>query len=136
MSRHASPPPPEFLIDRSLGSVVLPAALAARGFTVHTLRSVYGEARAQEIQDEEWLAQAGRRGWIVLAKDERIRRRPAELAAIQATGAKAFYLTAGGLRGDAQVEIFLMHINRITQRAAGRGPMIWAVTRAGIRRVI
>jgi hypothetical protein len=110
--------------------------LSARGFTVHTLRSVYGEDRAQEIDDEEWLRDAGREGWVVLAKDERIRRRANELAAIEAAGVKAFYLTSGGLRGEVQVEIFLRHIHRIIQRSRERGPMIWAVTQAGVRRVL
>jgi len=129
-------PPPEFLVDRSLGAVIVPNALAALGLIVHTLRSVYGEAVAREIEDEVWLQEAGNRGWIVLAKDERIRRRQNELHAIQTAGVKAFYLTAGGLKGEVQAAIFVKHINRIIQRSRQRGPMIWAVTQAGLRRVL
>lgn len=136
MSPRESRPPPEFLVDRSLGSVIVPAALTSRGFTVHTLQTVYGEDAARELDDEIWLADAGHRDWIVLAKDERIRRRPSELAAIRASRVKAFYLTAGGLKGDAQAAILLSHINRIIQRARQPGPMIWAVTKFGIRRVL
>jgi hypothetical protein len=88
-----------------------------------------------EMDDETWLEEAGNRGWIVLAKDERIRRRPNELAAIRASRVKAFYLTAGGLKGEVQAEILLRHLNRIIQRARQPGPMIWAVTQFGMRRV-
>ncbi len=49
---------------------------------------------------------------------------------------KAFYLTAGGLKGEVQAAILLKHINRIIQRARNAGPMVWAVTESGIRRVL
>jgi PIN like domain len=136
VSPRESQRPPEFLVDRSLGSVIVPAALRARGFTVHTLQTVYGEEVARELDDEVWLGEAGNRDWIVLAKDERIRRRPNELAAIRSSRVKAFYLTAGGLKGDVQAAILLKHINRIIQRSRQPGPMIWAVTKFGLRRVL
>lgn len=136
MSRRESQRQPEFLVDRSLGSVIVPTALTARGFTVHTLQTVYGEAAARELDDEVWLLEAGKRNWIVLAKDERIRRRPNELAAIRKARVKAFYLTAGGLKGEVQAAILLKHINRIIQGARKTGPMVWAVTESGLRRVI
>lgn len=136
MSRRESQRQPEFLVDRSLGSVIVPTALAGRGFIVHTLESVYGEAEAMDLDDEVWLLDAGKRNWIVLAKDERIRRRPNELAAIRAAKVKAFYLTAGGLKGEVQAAILLKHIHRIIQRARKSGPMVWAVTESGLRRVL
>lgn len=102
----------------------MPTALAEAGFVVHTLRSVYGETKAQEIDDAEWLVDAGRLGWIVLAKDERIRRRPAELEAIVAARVKAFYLTSGGITGPEQAALLLTHIHRIIQRATRAGPMV------------
>jgi hypothetical protein len=136
VSPRESPPQPEFLVDRSLGSVIVPAALSARGFIVHTLESVYGDEVARELDDETWLEEAGNRSWIVLAKDQRIRRRPNEVAAIRASKVKAFYLTAGGLKGEVQAAILLTHINRIIQRATRPGPMIWAVTQVGLRRVL
>jgi hypothetical protein len=136
VSLRESQPRPEFLVDRSLGAVIVPNALTALGLIVHTLRSVYGEAVAREIEDEVWLREAGIRGWIILAKDERIRRRQNELSAIELAGAKAFYLTAGGLKGEVQAAIFVKHINRIIQRSRHRGPTIWAVTQAGLRRVL
>ena len=91
--RRGHAPPPEFLIDRSLGRVTVPAALRGAGVTVWTLAEIYGERRAQDTEDEEWIALAGERGWAYLSKDDRIRRRPAELQALIDGRVRAFCLT-------------------------------------------
>jgi hypothetical protein len=46
------------------------------------MSSVYGEEPAQKLPDEVWLRDAGANGWIVLTKDDAIRRRPAEREAL------------------------------------------------------
>jgi hypothetical protein len=46
------------------------------------MADVYGERIGQELEDEEWIANAGRRGWIILMKDAKIRCRPVELERI------------------------------------------------------
>lgn len=76
--------PPEFFIDRSLGRYQLAKALRERGVAAHTMAEVYGEKAGQGLDDETWLADAGRNHWIVLMKDDRIRYRPAELQALAA----------------------------------------------------
>lgn len=45
--------------------------------------------------DEVWLTACGRRNWIVLTRDQRIRRRVLEREAIRQSGAAVFALTAG-----------------------------------------
>jgi PIN like domain len=44
----------------------------------------------QDTDDEVWLREAGRRGWVVLMRDDRIRYRPAEQAAVIASGVRCF----------------------------------------------
>ncbi len=134
MSR-PEPPPPEFFIDRSLGKKHLAEALRALGFTVRTMASVYGEKRAQELADEEWLRDAGAKGWVVLMKDDRIRTRPAERDALAAAGVQAFCLTNARLRGEEQTARFVKNINRIVQRARKPGPFIDGVYEDGLRRL-
>jgi len=85
--------PPEFLIDRSLSQVYLPAALREVGLITRTLAEVYGEQAAQETDDATWLTLAGERGWVVLCKDDHIRRRPAELQALTDGNVRLFCLT-------------------------------------------
>lgn len=45
--------------------------------------------------DEVWLTACGERHWIVLTRDQRIRRRVLEREAIRQSGAAVFALTAG-----------------------------------------
>jgi len=61
--------PPEFFVDRSLGRRLVPDALRAAGVVVHAMADVYGERIGQGLDDEEWIADAGRNGWVVLMKD-------------------------------------------------------------------
>jgi hypothetical protein len=99
--------PPEFLVDRSLGYHLLPDALRALGFVVHTMRSVYGPHAEETVSDVVWLEQAGRAGWVALTKDDAIRRRPVELQALAAHGVRAFCLTNANLTGEQQRDRFL-----------------------------
>ncbi len=67
-----------FFCDRSLGSGVS-AALQADGKDVVDHHQHF----AQDAQDDEWLTAVGTWGWYVLTKDDRIRYRTLEIAAIQ-----------------------------------------------------
>ena len=49
--------------------------------------------------DDEWIREVGRRGWIVLSKDEKIRYRVAEKRAIAQAAIRAFFLVPKGLTG-------------------------------------
>jgi hypothetical protein len=108
--------PPEFFVDRSLGYHLLPDALRALGFVVHTMRSVYGPHAEETVSDVVWLEQAGRAGWVALTKDEAIRRR-----------VRAFCLTNANLTGEQQRDRFLANINCMIQRSRRPGPWICAV---------
>ena len=83
----SGPPPsghpaglPALFLDRSLGRVQVPRLLRAVGLRLVTLAEHYGRPADESVADVTWLEEAGRRGWVVLMKDERIRRRPAEKA--------------------------------------------------------
>ncbi|HEX6024959.1 MAG TPA: hypothetical protein VFZ00_23410, partial [Solirubrobacter sp.] len=104
---------PEFFIDRSLGRRIVPNALREAGVTVHTMADVYGEMVGQRLRDETWLFDAGRRGWVVLMKDDAIRRRPAEREALVAAGVRAFCLTNAQLRGADQARRLVAILDRI-----------------------
>jgi len=118
---------PEFFIDRSLGRKHLAGTLHNLGFTVHTMASVYGEEVAQQLDDESWLRDAGNKGWVVLMKDDAIRRRPAERDALAEAGVRAFCLTNAQLRKEEQTERFVGNIERILRQAQQPGPYIYGV---------
>lgn len=98
------------------------------------MSSVYGEAAAQELADEEWLADAGARGWIVLMKDAAIRRRPAERDAL-AAGVRAFCLTNANLRADQQTQRFIDNLPAMFDELETPGPWIAGVYADGVRRI-
>ncbi len=128
-------PPPEFFIDRSLGRRHLADALHSHGYIVHTLSSVYGEQEGQQVEDERWLRDAGAKRWIVLMKDDAIRRRPAERDALIDAGVRAFCLTNARLRAADQTERFIANRHRIVQQARKPGPYIYGVYEHGLRRL-
>jgi hypothetical protein len=124
--------PPEFLIDRNLG-VRLADAIRERSYVVHTLRSIYGEVRAQTIPDEEWIPEAAALGRLLLTKDDRIRRYPPAREAARASGAKIFCLPNAHMTTLQMRERFLNNLNRIVQRGRRDGPFMCAVDRDGLR---
>jgi hypothetical protein len=128
-------PPPEFFIDRSLGRKHLAEALRDLGLVVHTMASIYGEERAQRLPDQRWLRDAGANGWVVLMKDDAIRRRPAEREALTEAGVRAFCLTNAQLRAAEQTARFVDNRHRIIRQARKPGPYIYGVYQRGIRRL-
>jgi PIN like domain len=127
--------PPEFFVDRSLGRHLVPQALRAVGAVVHTMADVYGERIGQGLSDEEWLRDAGQRGWVVLVKDAKVRRRPAELEAVATYGVRAFCVTNANLRGVEQAERLVSNLPRIIAIAAQPGPYIYGVYANGVTRL-
>lgn len=127
--------PPEFFIDRSLGRRIVPAALRERGVKVHTMAEVYGERIGQGLDDETWLADAGRADWVVLMKDDRIRYRPAELDALVEHGVRAFCLTNANLRGEEQAARIVASLQAIADASSEPGPYVVGIYATGLRRL-
>jgi hypothetical protein len=66
-----------FFTDRDLGTR-FPNILVASGLSVERHRDHFAPA----CSDEEWLEAVGKRRWIAITHDKRIRYKPNELAAI------------------------------------------------------
>lgn len=49
--------------------------------------------------DVEWLTVVGQNGWIAITKDQRLRFRPLEKAALIAAGLRTFVFTSGNMSG-------------------------------------
>jgi hypothetical protein len=85
------------------------------------------------VPDEEWLSLAGGRGWAVLMKDDSIRRRPAELAALREAAVKAFCVTNANLTGEEQARRLVSQRHRMVQRCGRPGPFIYGVYEKDLR---
>jgi hypothetical protein len=80
-----------FYLDECIYSKLLLERMRAIGARVEHA----GGAFPRGIEDQVYLTHCGRNGWIVLTRDQRIRRRPLERAALRAAGVAAFAFTAG-----------------------------------------
>jgi hypothetical protein len=114
---------------------LVPEALRACGLVVHTVASVYGERTGQGLKDGTWLRDVGRRGLVVLMKDDAIRRRPLEREALVESGVRAFCLTNAQLTGEEQARRFVENRHRILRQARERGPYIYGVYEGRITRL-
>lgn len=122
-------PAPVLFIDRDLWSHRLDAALRTEGIPFEAHRDHF----ADDTPDPQWLAAVGRRGWIVLTRDQRIRTRPNELAAVRAARLHVFALTSGNLSAAATAEVVLAAWPALQRAVAEHEPpMLWSITRGGV----
>lgn len=111
--------PPEVFVDRSLGSKKVPQRL--RGAFPHLRVIAHDDLFAQDTDDEVWLRHAGRRDWIVLTKDEKIRRKPGEQRAISEAGARCFCLhPTTAMRAEEMADVLVRAVPRILSIAANQ----------------
>jgi predicted nuclease of predicted toxin-antitoxin system len=117
-----------FFIDRSLGIEPLRTELINSGVVV----KIHDDHFAKDEQDRVWLKEVGERGWVVLTKDHRLRYRPLEIAALRASKARVFILTAGNLRGSEIATAFLNALPKMHRLLEShKGPFVARVTRSG-----
>lgn len=85
----------------------------------------------QDEQDPIWIAEVGRRGWIVITADQRIRRMSLETEAIMSAGVQAFIFV-----GKTDVRRFADSFLRARRRVerlltSESGPFIAKIYRDG-----
>lgn len=122
------PEPFVFFIDRSLGRKIVAQALREIGETVE----VHDDHFAPDAKDEDWLVKVGKRGWIVLTKDDRIRYRVTERTALTSSRVRAFVLTSSQLQGTEMAAAFVTALPQIKRLIAKHPPpFIGRVSRRG-----
>lgn len=95
---------------------------------VQTLAERYPDTE-EEVADETWIREATQDGFIILMKDDRIRRKPLERKAILESGARAFVVTNANLTGAEVASLYVANLHRIIQRARTPGPYIYGFYR-------
>jgi predicted nuclease of predicted toxin-antitoxin system len=117
-----------FFLDRNLGTKHVAHALRAAGATVE----IHNDHFPQDAKDVVWLPEVGKRGWVVLTKDDRIRYRPAEFAAVIDAQVALFALASGNLNGEEMAQAFVTALPRMLRfLAKHHPPFIAKVTRSG-----
>ncbi len=120
-------------IDRCLGSHIIPAALRQLGLSVEIHCDHFEDA----CDDAVWLQSVGSRGWIVLTKDAKILKRPAERRALEDAGVHAIFFGRRDATAGELSEAFgkaLKSIDRIFRKA--QKPTFVIISQAGSVRII
>jgi hypothetical protein len=74
----------------------------------------------------------GRRGWVLITKDENIRRNPLERAAYQEAELRGFIVTGGDMSGEDLAELLVLRLSGMVRRVANkRGPLLFTISRGG-----
>lgn len=125
----AEPPEPlVFFLDESLDSMTVAAALRDAGATVERAT----ERFPRGTPDEVWLAEAGRKRWVVLTRDQRIRYRQLEVLALREARVRAFVFTGGNVTVKDTASILVAALKRLARIASvDPGPFIYHLGRAG-----
>jgi predicted nuclease of predicted toxin-antitoxin system len=105
-------------LDRNLGKKIIADALRQAGADVR----VHDDHFSPNARDEEWLSEVGRRQWVVLTKDTRIRYREIERMALMNARVHAFVLTAKNLQGSEMANIFVRALPAIQRFATKHTP--------------
>lgn len=126
----SSPPDPSlhFFIDASLGRTIVPGLLRAAGASV----TIHDDLFPQGTPDVVWLTDVGKRGWLVLTKDKRIRYRAIEQRALVRARVGAFVVTGKDMSGEEIGTTLVIALPRLVRFAnATSRPFIASVTAAG-----
>lgn len=119
---------PRLFIDRDAWSHVLDAELRAAGIPFVAHRDLF----RPDAPDAEWIAEVGRQRWVVITRDQNIRRRPNELRAVRAAGLHLFALTSGNLSAAETARVIIKAWRSIQQHAASTpAPALFSISRGG-----
>lgn len=117
-----------FFLDYQIGRYVVADALRNAGARVE----VHIDHFAQDSPDVEWIPEVGRRGWVLVTKDEHIRRNPLERTAYIGAKLRGFVVTGKDMGGPALAELLVRCLPGMVRRASGRpGPLLFTISRGG-----
>lgn len=82
--------------------------------------------------DAVWLEQAGRLGWIVLLRDQKVRYRQSETVAIVTAKVAAFVFTGGQVKAVETAEVLVRRLDKMINIATSeRRPFVYTITAGG-----
>ena len=118
-----------FFLDYQIGRYVVADALRAAGATVE----VHIDHFLQDAPDVAWIPEVAKRGWILITKDEHIRRNPLERAAYEEAGLRGFVVTGRDMTGLELGALLVRSLPAMVRRVAGRpGPSLFTLSRNGV----
>ena len=89
-----------------------------------------------DTDDEIWIPETARQGWLVITRDRHIQDHRAEIEAVRSSGARMVNLAGEEAIGTfAQLEVLMSQWRRITSLLEEEGPFIYSLTRTKLRRI-
>ena len=117
-----------FFLDHQIGRHTVANMLRAAGPRVQ----VHLDHFAGNTPDHEWIPEVGRRGWVLITKDQHIHRNPLERAAYVAAKLRGFVVTGKDMNGNELGDLLVRCLDGMVRRTARRtGPLLFTISRAG-----
>ena len=118
-----------FFLDYQIGRYVVADRLRTVGATVE----VHLDHFRGDALDTEWIPEVGRRDWVLITKDQNIRRNPLERAAYEAAKIRGFVATGKDLGGEELGDLLVRCLEGMVRRVHKRtGPLMFAISRNGV----
>lgn len=104
-----------FFSDRDLGSKIFPTILRQSGIQLE----IHDDHFGPETWDEEWITEAGQRGWYCVSRNKDIRYKKNEIKAVMSAGVGLFILVGPMATHEELAKNFvrtIAGIQRFTER--------------------
>ena len=102
--------------------------MRAAGATVEHVRGAIPSGTADDL----WLTIVGKRQWIALMRDQRVRWRKLERQSLKAAAVAAFVFTGGQATAQDTADVIVPKLAKFAKIARSeKRPFLYALTRAG-----
>lgn len=117
-----------FFLDHQIGRYQVAELLRAAAANVE----VHLDHFAGDAPDTHWIPEVARRGWVLITKDQNIRRNPLERAAYHAAKLRGFVSTGDNMNAKELGELLVRCLPGMVRRTAGKpGPSLFTISRGG-----
>jgi hypothetical protein len=117
-----------FFLDHQIGRYQVAEALRSAGAKV----AVHLDHFPGNMPDVEWIPEVARRDWVLITKDQNIRRNPLERRAYELSGLRGFVVTGKDMTGGELAVLLVQCLHGMARRVSGRrGPLLFTISRIG-----
>ena len=118
-----------FFLDHQIGRYQVAEALRAAGAKVE----VHLDHFPGNTPDIDWIPEVARRAWVLITKDQNIRRNPLERAAYESAKLRGFVATGKDMNAKELGDLLVRCLPGMVRRASGRkGPLLFTISRTGV----
>ena len=117
-----------FFLDHQIGRYQVAEILRAAGAKIEVHLDHFGG----DTPDIDWIPEVARRDWVLITKDQNIRRNPLERAAYKSARLRGFIVTGKDMGGPELAQLLVRCLPGMARRVAGHtGPLLFTISRGG-----